>query len=495
MQPRRTRSLLLRLLLAYLVPTLVLLSIFAFMAHREANRRLEASLGQHLIGIAQATASELRPESIAFLGPGDDDSRTARRLHQRLDLLQRRTRVARIVVLDRSLRSRGDSLGLLRIGDRYYNAEADRRELRRVFAGTEASSVLFTGLDGRLYKTGYAPLEGSGQIEAVVAVQGSPEYFEVLDRLRRYLILSGLLAAALIILLSVLQARRITKPLRRLAREARRIGEGQLEAPVPVESTDEVGLLAATLNEMRQSLHEREREMQMMLSGIAHEVRNPLGGIELWSGLLWEDLESEKDEEKLDKLRRIQRELGYLKRVVEDFLDFARRRPPELRPLSLLRLCHEAAEVLTGEAATRGLVLSCEALEQPDRVVLGDMSQLRRVLLNLLSNAMQASSEGQRVTLRCGTLGNEALLEVLDQGAGIEAEKLEAIFTPFYTTREKGSGLGLALCRKIVAAHGGRIEVRSHPGQGSAFRVLLPLSEEPASAPATPPEPGEELIG
>ena len=490
---RKPGSLLPRLLVAYLLPTLGLLCAFGWLAYSEAERRLEASLGRRLIGVAQAAATQIRSEAITFLAKGDDKSRTAIRMQNKLRQLQERTRVARVVVLDLKLQCKSDSRGEMRIGDRHYNAEADRHELRQVFAGNEASSMLFRGRDGQIYKTGYAPLFKDKAVLAVIGVDGSPEYFESLARLRHVLLLSGLVVAALTILISVLAARRLTRPLRDLAVEARRIGRGDLERPVslPGTSRDEVDLLANTMNEMRQGLFERDQQLQLMLSGIAHEVRNPLGGMELFTGLLREDLEG--DEARLELLARVERELTYLKKVVEDFLDFARRRTPALQPVPLGSLLAEAAEILTAEAAARQVTLTLD-LPNADLAVQGDAEQLHRVLLNLGRNALQASARGKTVRLGCKALSDdEAALEVEDQGPGIPKEKQEEIFTPFYTTREKGSGLGLALVRKVVLEHGGRMELLSEIDQGSTFRVVLRRVNITLPAPTV--DPGEGLIG
>ena len=487
---RRPGSLLPRLLVAYLLPTLGLLGAFGWLAYSEAERRLEASLGRRLIGVAQAAATQIRSEAITFLARGDDQSKTARRLQHKLKQLQDRTRVARVVVLDLKLQCKSDSRGEMRIGDRHYNAEADRHELTKVFAGNEASSLLFRGRDGQIYKTGYAPLFKDKTVLAVIGVEGSPEYFQSLARLRNVLLLSGLVVAALTILISVLLARRITRPLRDLAVEARRIGQGDLERPVslPGGSRDEVGLLASTMNEMRQDLFERDQQLQLMLSGIAHEVRNPLGGMELFTGLLREDLEGQ--EEQLEMLARVERELTYLKKVVEDFLDFARRRSADLGPVPLAPLLAETAELLAPQAEKLGVRLT---LDTPDHAltVTGDAEQLRRVLLNLCRNALQASSHGGQVTLSCRKLDAEtAALEATDQGAGIDPDRQTDIFAPFFTTREKGSGLGLALVKKVVEQHDGEVELTSAPGEGARFTVKLPLWTERAEV-----DPGEGLIG
>jgi len=472
---RPTNSLLIRLLVSYLLPTLALFGLFGWLAHRAAERSLEQSLGQRLTGIAHAAATQIRPEAVLFLAPGDEQSRTAQRLRHKLEQLKRRTRVARIFVLDQKLRSRVDTQPQIRIGDRYYQAEADRGELRRLFRlGHEASSVLFAGADGRFYKTGYAPVLDRSRAVAAVGVEGSAEYFSVLATLRQALLLAGAGVALLVMLASLVVARRITRPLRTLAREAARIGAGDLERPIESTSRDEVGLLARTMNEMRQGLFERDTQMQMMLSGIAHEVRNPLGGIELFSGLLREDLEG--DAEKLEHVARIERELGHLKKVVGDFLDYARRARPTPAPVDLSALIADLSELMAGDASERGvsLVHRCDDATWASC----DIDQVRRLLINLARNAIQATAAGGEVKLACGADGEDRVFcEVTDSGSGMEPEVQQQIFKPFFTTREKGTGLGLAFVKKIVEEHGGTLQVESEPGKGARFRVTLPAAD------------------
>ena len=477
-----------RLLLAYLLPTLTLFAVFGLLTVRVTGQRLERALGQRLTAIAQAAATQVTPEAVEFLGPGDDDSRTALRLRRKLRQLKSRTAVARIFILDHQLTSRADTDQRIHIGDRHYNAEADRSELEQVFRGKATSSVLFQGVDGRYYKTGYAPIGPGKRVVAALGVEGSAEFFKDLGRLRSYLFLAGAVIAALIVLVTVLVARRITRPLRSLAREARRIGAGKLERSIPVTSRDEVGLLASTMNEMRKGLHHRDQQMQMMLSGIAHEVRNPLGGIALFAGLLREELE--RSPELLELVRRIERELEHLKNVVGEFLDFARRSPPHPQDLDLAALADDVAQVLQADAGSGGVELHLDLQQSRAQA---DPEQIRRLLINLGRNALQATGPGGRVTLSCGNDGaGRPFLEVSDTGKGIPDEIREEIFTPFFTTREKGTGLGLALSKKIIDQHGGRLDLDSG-SSGTRIRVTLhstPDQAEDQQSPAARAEDG-----
>jgi signal transduction histidine kinase len=263
-------------------------------------------------------------------------------------------------------------------------------------------------------------------------------------------------------------------PIRDLAEAAERIGEGDLATPVtPPRRVDELGSLGRSLEQMRAGLEARERELQMMLGGIAHEVRNPLGGIELFSGLLAEELEA--DDPRRAHVGRIQKELGHLARLVEEFLDYAREREPELSDLPLGEMFFELAQIEGPNAEAAGVTLKLEAAE--DAIVRGDASLLRRAVLNLLRNAVQASPEGGTVRLRADRQDpGRIVLAVEDTGSGVPKEQWDRIFEPFFTTKEKGSGLGLALVAKTAKVHGGSVRVEAAEGGGARFVLDLPAA-------------------
>ena len=173
----------------------------------------------------------------------------------------------------------------------------------------------------------------------------------------------------------------------------------------------------------------------MMLAGIAHEVRNPLGGIELFGGLLKEDLENDPRQASVN---RILQELGVLSRVVNDFLDFARRRPLELAPVEASELAFELAGLIEAEASERRVRVR---LSVPPLTMQADRPSLQRALLNLLRNAVDAAArdEGEGQVQLSATLDGPSLSWVVDDdGPGVPPPDREKIFTPFFTTKQKG---------------------------------------------------------
>jgi two-component system sensor histidine kinase CreC len=473
-----------RLILAYLLPTALILGLLNLIVYFEARANLEQELGARLTAVAQTTVATLPSGDPRRLTQLDaQDAATLARLRERLQSIGAATGARRLFIVDPQRRSLIDTRPDVRFGDTLFELGADQVELDIALQGQPSSSVLFTDASGTPYKNGYAPITHDGRVIGVLGVEGSASFFDALAHFRNALIALGALALAAVVAASILIARSITRPIHLLINAARRFGAGDLSQDVQLRRNDEFQTLTDAFNQMRADLLARDRQLQMMLSGIAHEVRNPLGGMELFTGLLAEDLAD--DPPRLEHLHKITRELRYLDRVVNTFLDYARKKPLDWQRFTAQSLLEDVAQLQRRELAQEQVQLH---LQPTDLELTADKEQLHRLLLNLIRNAGQASAPNTTVTLsacvleRCEPLrlpevtaraaahlitppAAEATawraLLVSDQGRGIPPDKLEGIFEPFFTTKEKGSGLGLALLRKIVDEHGGALLVAS----------------------------------
>lgn len=459
-----------QLFASLVVPALLVVGAVAYLADVAAQEALERALGARLSAVAQS-AGTLVGDRVTLLEPGDDEARLKKNAVQKLQRLREQTEVARILVMTSSHEVLLDTTGALEIGDPYLRARFDEPELERVRRGQPAASVLFEGEDGRPYKTGYAPLlDEADRVVGYAAVAATPDYTDAVDQLRKTMGGIALFGLVLLLLAATVSARRVSVPLSALSDAAEQIGEGRLDTEIPTGGPREAVVLGNTMRSMTLSLRARDEEMQMMLAGIAHEVRNPLGGIELFGGLLKEDLEP--DDPRRKHVEKILRELGVLARVVNDFLDFARKRPHEPKETRIYDLLFETISLAEKDAGDGKVKIELEADKALTFPV--DDDSLRRALLNLLKNGIQATPEGGRVRASAALEGDALALVVEDDGPGIPKEKREEIFTPFFTTKQKGTGLGLALVKKTVVAHGGTIEAGAAPGGGARFAIRVP---------------------
>src|SRR4051812_37778117 len=238
--------------------------------------------------------------------------------------------------------------------------------------------------------------------------------------------------------------------------------------------------------EERERLRDRLAALGEMAAAIAHEVKNPLAGIEVMAGILKRQLTESEDAQSI--LRDIIKEAKMANAIVVEVLDFVRPIRLQVERVSLADVVHDAISMAEAHAP-RGRVQLAVDLREDLAPIQGDPHQLRQIFTNLLTNAFEAMNGVGNVRLtalqvspdeEAGAADAQAVpmiqVEVTDDGPGMPADVMERIFSPFFTTKPQGSGLGLAIVRKIVDAHDGRIDVSAQPAGGTRFRVTLPLS-------------------
>ena len=236
---------------------------------------------------------------------------------------------------------------------------------------------------------------------------------------------------------------------------------------------------------LREELANKDRELETrrrlaalgeLAAGVAHEVRNPLGAIQLYSGLLRQQCRTQQLEPALQLLDKIEAGIQAIEAVVQDTLALA----PRDRQVSVCPV-HEILK-RAAEAVERTLVQHDVTLEidpvSSELCVAADPGGLQRVLINLLVNAAEASGPGRRVQVCVKTAGpQEMTLRVLDEGCGLAAETQHRIFEPFFTTKAQGTGLGLTIAHRLIEAYGGRLRAANRPTGGAEFAITLPAAQ------------------
>ncbi len=314
------------------------------------------------------------------------------------------------------------------------------------------------------------------------------------------------LAAIFVGLLATALSQRTLLPIRSLTEGVKDISRGDFAREVRASSKDELGLLAKEFNAMAASLRERERQLleqrERLLRSerlaavgrvsaqVTHEIRNPLSSIGLNAELLGDEIAEAqfanpgKRREALDLLSAMAREIDRLTEISEQYLAFARppRQGAPRTPVDLGDLAEDLVSFLGPELDRAGVRVTLD-LASALPPVAGDEGQLRQALRNLLRNAREAMAlAGGQVTVRTRDAGGgQVTLEVADAGPGLSPEALARVFEPFYTTKEQGTGLGLALTQQIALDHGGTLSCQSEPGHGATFVLTLPAGAGPAA--------------
>jgi two-component system, NtrC family, sensor kinase len=288
------------------------------------------------------------------------------------------------------------------------------------------------------------------------------------------------------------------RPLRRLRDAARRIAAGDYQSRIAETGPLEVADLAREFNVMGRAVDERERErvrverlaaVDKMASMIAHEVRNPLSSIGLNVEMLEEELtklsagDPSAGEEARALCKSTLHEIHRLNSLTEDYLTLARLPKPSLENKPLAPILRAVGDFVREDLAKRKVTLEVKNDDEAACVDV-DAEQLWQCLLNLLRNAAEAVAQkgGGHVILHGRREAERVVIDVTDDGPGIEAEVLPRLFDPFFSTKKHGSGLGLALTQEIVRDHGGEISVKAELRRGATFTISLPTARLPAAA-------------
>jgi signal transduction histidine kinase len=307
----------------------------------------------------------------------------------------------------------------------------------------------------------------------------NPEEAAFLQRTYRALALASGGAVLVALVMGVVLARTLTRPLHALTQATHRMAGGQLEQEVVVGSSDELGQLAQAFNRMSRRLAQANNARKQMTADVAHELRTPLTVIAGYVEAMRDGMLPPTPE----RLSVIYAELEHLQHLVGDLRLLSQADAGELKlnrqRLELADLLEQARRAFEHQAAQKGVRLGLAGAESLPTLE-ADENRLAQVLGNLLTNALRYTPDGGRVSLGAQAEPGSVVITVTDTGSGIAAEDLPFVFDRFYradksrSEAEGESGLGLAIVKALVEAHGGSIGVESAAGRGTTFRVRLP---------------------
>jgi signal transduction histidine kinase len=455
-----------RLILLFSLQALIIVLGGGFYLNWRLQQTLEHELSDKLERLASSASLQIDGELLISLSPGDENTRTFRNLKSRLTELQIQTGVRRIFIFTAAKRRILDTKEQSAIGAKYPFLPISKHEMSRLFKGDAVSSILFEGRDGRLYKTGFAPIRNGRKIIAAIAVEGSAKTLDAIATVRRDITILGVVVLAASGILAFVFSKTITRPIERLKSAAQGIARGDYDTSIKAVEQDEIGFLARTMDEMRRAIVLRESQQKTMIAGVAHEIRNPLGGIELFAGLLTAELNEEKGRQ---EARKILKEVQNLKQILNDFLDYAKPDEVNKEMCSIGEIFREATSLLYHELQS----VDVEYREDEDRqAVWCDPQHLKQVFLNLLRNAVAALDGAGMIDVSVARKKSHVKVIFADNGPGIASEIKASVFEPFVTSRKTGTGLGLAIVKSLLEANGGTIRLKKS-ATGATFEIQL----------------------
>ena len=335
-------------------------------------------------------------------------------------------------------------------------------------------AVLLTGPAYFAEAMGHMPGDPMGEAMANATQQAFT------DAMRRALIAATVIAVVTATVVSLAVAARIARPITALARAARRIAGGDYAERVPVDEPGELGELAMSFNEMAASLEATERRRLQLVGDVAHELRTPLTTLD---GYL-EGLEDGVVEPSAPTWSLLRTETARLTRMVNDLSELWRAEAHQLslrvEPVDIAEVAREVGEHFAAAAQARGIALDVSG---GAAIALADRDRVAQIVSNYLSNALRHAPDGSRITMAVVPRGDAVRLSVADEGPGLAADQLDAVFERFYrvdparSRAAGGSGIGLAIVRALAETMGGQAWAESAgPGRGATFQVELPAA-------------------
>lgn len=325
------------------------------------------------------------------------------------------------------------------------------------------------------------PLENALGVVYIASLPESTSSLGLAGSINRFLLWGGLIAVAIAVLLTFVLTRRFSQPIRALTRTATRLGQGDLSQRVQFHGRGELGELAKAFNAMASDLERAEQLRRNLTADVAHELRTPLSNIQGYiegvrDGLIKADTST---------VRSIHEKLTLMSRLLDDLQELSLAEAGELelacQPEDISTLIDRGVASMSTKSSAKGVSLS---VDLPDKLPLVkiDRHRVSQVLQNLLENAVTHTSWGDSITVSARERGKWVEVIVADTGRGIPAEDLPNIFERFYRvdkSRAKvtgGSGLGLTIAKRLIEAHGGKVQVQSELGKGSTFTFTLPIA-------------------
>ena len=333
------------------------------------------------------------------------------------------------------------------------------------------------------------PGYSADRVPAVLLVGNSLQQELTLEkRIRDISLMIAGLGIFIAVLISAILTARMSRPIRDLADAAAEVGHGNWGVRVESSSKDEVGQLAKAFNQMTEELMaQRERLVQTervaawreLARRLAHELKNPLFPLQITVENLLrarENTPEQFDEVFHESTATLLAEIANLKNIVGRFSDFSKMPAPQFQSVDLNEMVRGVVQLFQGQLTQGARKIDPELQLGQAPLVKADPVLLRRVIENLVLNAIDAMPEGGKLTFRTSKDDKFAMFELADTGKGLTPEECERIFTPYYTSKQHGTGLGLAIAQSVVSDHQGRISVTSRKNHGTTFHVELPIA-------------------
>lgn len=358
---------------------------------------------------------------------------------------------------------------LLAAGDRskiIHSILIHKPEIEKARETGSGFAPLYRDESGNSVKSAYRLFSADKYPGIIIGIDADAHFLKYTEKLRRRILIIGCTVLLISIILVMILSQTLTQPLRQLTEFARNIGRGRAEPSVLQKRHDEIGFLGKTMEEMRREIAKREKENKELIASVAHEIRNPLAGMQVNAELL---LEATQNQQSLHAYSgAITNEIKNLSTIVENFLAYAQPIEATLESQSVRELINDTLEQIRRDFPDHNFNLSgnADALVHPNKI--------KHAVFNLIKNACEATDAKKPVTIEITRKSANVLISVLNHGSPVPPALQSQIFEAFFSTKGTGVGLGLSIAKSIVEQHGGKISLTHSDRDGTEFVIELP---------------------
>jgi signal transduction histidine kinase len=340
----------------------------------------------------------------------------------------------------------------------------NKSEIDALDINSSIASLPFKGKDNNWYMWGFLRLSDNYWL----GVRESAARLEKVERFAVYFWVIGIGGILLTIVAGLIVADRIVNPINKLVEFSRQIGSRNFDVKIPGANSGEINILAEAMDTMKNGLKKHHREKEEMLARIAHEIRNPLGGIELLASLTKEDLI--KEGKNPGYINQILEEIAGLKELITSYLNYGKPLNPSPEWCSLDKTISEIENIFDKRLREKNINFT---VTKNIEKVWFDAAQFRNVLINLVSNSIDSIDNHGTIWLNTESENGHSKIYIKDSGNGINMKYKKNIFEPFFTTKKNGTGLGLAICKKLCEENNASLLLQESEDPGTCFLIKV----------------------
>ncbi|MGA9291022.1 MAG: ATP-binding protein [Ignavibacteriaceae bacterium] len=343
----------------------------------------------------------------------------------------------------------------------------NQNEISGLHKNESIVTLPFKGNDNEWYLWGFFRLDNNYWL----ALKENASRLERVEEFASDFFYLGLGGVILTILIAWFMARTLTKPIDQLVEFSHEIGQGNYNVRAPHNTHGEIKMLAQSMDKMKTDIDAHNKEKEKMLAQIAHEIRNPLGGIELLANLTKEDFvkESSSCSVSAEYLDKIICEINSLKSLITSYLNFSRPLPADPGWIETEKFLKEIEYNFRTNLLRRNIKFT---FNNDDEKIWFDQAHLKQIFLNLMTNSLESIKQNGNISVSIYEKEKKWIISFSDDGSGIDEKNLSRIFEPFFTTKKNGTGLGLAICKKLCNENKAYLKVEKNSEKGLTFTII-----------------------